>query len=91
MERAAVLSQDNNLNLGEWFQEVRPKSFLDSLPVQDRLTLDELQCRYITSILKKTKGRIRGKDGAAQILEIKPTTLEARMRKLGINKYNILD
>jgi DNA-binding NtrC family response regulator len=44
---------------------------------------------YIFSILKKTNGRIRGKGGAAELLNIKPTTLESRMAKLGIKKEEI--
>jgi DNA-binding NtrC family response regulator len=41
---------------------------------------------YIISILKKTEGRIRGNSGAAELLNLKPTTLESRMAKLGIKK-----
>jgi len=41
---------------------------------------------YICSILKKTNGRIRGKGGAAELLNQKPTTLESRIAKLGIKK-----
>jgi len=41
---------------------------------------------HISSVLLKTKGRIRGKDGAAELLNEKPTTLESRMAKLGIKK-----
>jgi len=41
---------------------------------------------YIISILKQTKGRIRGTNGAAEILNINPSTLESKMAKLGIKK-----
>ncbi|HMH33482.1 MAG TPA: hypothetical protein VK543_10650, partial [Puia sp.] len=41
---------------------------------------------YLLSILKKTNGRVRGMGGAAEILNMKPTTLESRMAKLGIKK-----
>ena len=44
---------------------------------------------YIASILKKTNGRIRGKGGAAELLNLKPTTLESRMMKLGIRKEEL--
>lgn len=44
---------------------------------------------YISSILKKTNGRIRGKGGAAELLNLKPTTLESRMAKLGIKKEDL--
>lgn len=45
---------------------------------------------YILSILKQTGGRIRGNGGAAEKLNLKPTTLESRMEKLGIKKTHIL-
>jgi DNA-binding NtrC family response regulator len=45
---------------------------------------------YICQVLKKTNGRIRGKGGAAELLNEKPTTLETRMAKLGINKKDFL-
>jgi len=41
---------------------------------------------HIASVLSKTRGRIRGKEGAAELLNEKPTTLESRMQKLGIKK-----
>lgn len=49
-------------------------------------TLQENEREYICSILKKTSGRIRGKGGAAELLNQKPTTLESRITKLGIRK-----
>ncbi len=91
LERAAVLSQDNTLHLGNWFKNEDTLTRPDLFAAHDRPTLDELQSYYIINILKETKGRIRGKKGASEILGIKPTTLEARMKKLGINKYEILE
>jgi len=46
---------------------------------------------YLLSILKQTNGRIRGAGGAAEKLNLKPTTLESRMEKLGIKKIHILN
>ena len=48
--------------------------------------MDEVERNHILGILEYTSGRIRGKQGAAEILDIKPTTLEARMKRLGIEK-----
>ena len=39
----------------------------------------------ILAALTKSGGRIRGNGGAAELLNLKPTTLEARMKKLGIS------
>ncbi len=52
--------------------------------------LDEMESRHIVGVLRYTNGRIRGEGGAAEILKIKPTTLEARMKKLGIVKTHVL-
>jgi DNA-binding NtrC family response regulator len=45
---------------------------------------------YIISVLKKTEGRIRGNNGAAELLNLKPTTLESRMAKLGVKREDYL-
>jgi transcriptional regulator with GAF, ATPase, and Fis domain len=50
----------------------------------DYPTLDEMQRRYIQQVLEKTGGKIGGPGGAAQILGMKRTTLNDRMRKLGL-------
>ena len=47
-------------------------------------TLDEVQRDQILRVLEHTAGRIRGNGGAAEILDILPTTLESRMKRLGI-------
>ena len=49
-------------------------------------SLEENERSYILSVLKKTHGRIRGKNGAAAILKIPPTTLHSKMKKHGIRK-----
>lgn len=48
----------------------------------------ETEREYIISILRKTKGRVRGVDGAAELLKIKPTTLESKMAKLNIRRQD---
>jgi transcriptional regulator with GAF, ATPase, and Fis domain len=40
----------------------------------------------IIEALKIANFRIRGKGGAAQLLDVKPTTLEAKMARLGIQR-----
>ncbi|WP_240625593.1 helix-turn-helix domain-containing protein [Spirosoma pollinicola] len=47
---------------------------------------DEKERDTILAVLKKTNGKIREKGGAAELLNIKPNTLEYRMGKLGIKK-----
>ncbi|RYG46462.1 MAG: sigma-54-dependent Fis family transcriptional regulator, partial [Chitinophagaceae bacterium] len=50
----------------------------------------ETERAYINAALKQTKGRIRGKNGAAELLKIKPTTLESKMARLHINRMDFM-
>ncbi|MBT5875401.1 MAG: sigma 54-interacting transcriptional regulator, partial [Candidatus Latescibacteria bacterium] len=47
-------------------------------------TLDENQRAYIERVLVLTSGRVDGAEGAAAILNINPSTLRSRIRKLGV-------
>jgi transcriptional regulator with GAF, ATPase, and Fis domain len=47
-------------------------------------TLEETERNQMLKILSETKWRIEGKDGAAAILGIHPSTLRARLHKLGM-------
>lgn len=49
----------------------------------------ETEREYIISMLKKADGRIRGVNGAAELMNIKPTTLESRMARLNIRREDI--
>jgi len=50
--------------------------------------LAEVESDYFRTVLQKTHWRIRGQGGAAELLGLKPTTLEARLKKLGIRRPN---
>jgi formate hydrogenlyase transcriptional activator len=50
-------------------------------------TFEEVERNHIHHVLQRTGGRVRGEGGAAQILGVKPTTLESRMQKLGIVRH----
>jgi len=47
-------------------------------------TLDQAERAHIVRALERCGWRIRGANGAAEQLGVKPTTLESRMKKLGI-------
>jgi formate hydrogenlyase transcriptional activator len=49
-------------------------------------TLEEAERQHILRALKQTQWRIAGPKGAAVLLDMKRTTLQARMRKLGIRR-----
>lgn len=82
IERAIVISQGAILRLGDWFD--CEKSWVKE-PLQT-LTLMEMEKQHIQKVLEKTGWRVSGSSGAAKILGLKPTTLEAKMKKLGIER-----
>jgi transcriptional regulator with GAF, ATPase, and Fis domain len=81
VERSLVLSEGPHLNLEGWFSPVRPPA----AGAQAR-TLDEVQREHILSVLERTGWKVSGERGAAKLLGMKPTTLEARMKRLGITR-----
>jgi DNA-binding NtrC family response regulator len=50
------------------------------------LTLEEAERRHILAVLKQARGVIEGPRGAAKLLDLRPSTLRFRIRKLGIQK-----
>jgi formate hydrogenlyase transcriptional activator len=50
--------------------------------------LEDLERRHIVAVLEKTDWRIAGQGGAAEVLGLKRTTLQAKMKKLGIKRSN---
>jgi transcriptional regulator with GAF, ATPase, and Fis domain len=45
---------------------------------------------HILSVLDNSGWRIRGKKGAAERLNLKPSTLESKMKKLGIKRTALI-
>ena len=81
IERAVIVSQGPTLELGEWLP--KPKASPGEGPF---LTLAETERQHILQALETTGWRVSGPRGAAVLLGLKPTTLEARMKKLGITR-----
>ena len=50
------------------------------------LLLGDTEREHIRSVLEMTGWRVRGKDGAAEILGLKPTTLDSMIVRLGITR-----
>ncbi len=88
IERSTILT-DGDLLVVPALEETSSEkgTFLTPiLRVSQFLPLRELERRYIIEVLKRCGWKVSGKHGAAQILEIKPTTLYAKMKKLNIKK-----
>ncbi len=85
IERAMILSRDGSLEYGDWI----PTEKMDETGNGTSTTtarLEDIEKEHIIEILKKTGWKVSGEKGAAKILGLNATTLEARMKKLGIKR-----
>ena len=81
IERAVIITRGTELELGEWFLLNENETKGGQIP-----TLQELEKDHISKVLQSTSWRVSGKGGAAEKLGLKATTLEARMKKLGLKR-----
>jgi len=81
IERALILSPVDKLELGDWIPKKEDGARADKL-----VSLENYERDYIIRVLNETMWRVSGDKGAAKILDMKPTTLESRMKKLGIKR-----
>jgi formate hydrogenlyase transcriptional activator len=78
IERAVILCPGPVLQLAD-------KLEISSAPLSSAVrTLEEMERNQVIRTLSETRWRIEGKEGAAAILGLHPSTLRARMHKLGI-------
>jgi formate hydrogenlyase transcriptional activator len=79
IERAMILGHGRTLHIKlshALLQPIAPKATANSL--------DEAERAIILQAVEQCNWRIRGSNGAAALLNIKPTTLESRIKKLGL-------
>jgi len=79
-----VIERSLILHDGPMFRAELPRQEPDQSKGLRRLA--EVEIEYFQQVLKKTLWRVRGRGGAAEVLGLKPTTLEARMKKLGVQR-----
>ena len=99
VERYVLLSLDNVFRMDPLADETRTNIFLQPGYQEKKLIkleplrvyaypekLDDALRRHILDILRKTRGRLYGVKGAAARLGLKPTTLQGKMKRLGIKR-----
>jgi formate hydrogenlyase transcriptional activator len=84
LERAAILSYSPTLALAEMLQPTATTSSVPAETAVVRPLQDSLRAAILAA-LAQAGNRVRGSGGAAELLNIKPTTLEAKMKKLGVS------
>jgi transcriptional regulator with GAF, ATPase, and Fis domain len=82
LERAAIMARTPTLELPEPLmgEPVTPTA----VPASVVKSMQDAMRETILAALAKSNNRIRGQGGAAELLNVKPTTLESRMKKLQI-------
>jgi len=83
VERAVILARGRVLGLADFELPSVSSEAVVSPPRAD--SSDQRQ--QIEEALAASRGRVYGAEGAAEILGIPPSTLEARIRRLGIDKH----
>ena len=83
VERAVILATGPRLY-------IRPPAST-STNGSTNLLLADAEREHLRTVLEMTGWRIRGKDGAAEILGLKPTTLDSLMMRLGIARKSSPD
>jgi PAS domain S-box-containing protein len=78
VERAMIVSTSTQLSI--------PLPAVAHPAGKRSLKLSDVEREHIQSVLDSAGWRIRGAAGAAALLGLKPTTLEARMAKLGLTR-----
>ena len=80
IERAVILTRGATLQIP--LSELRPSATETASPV----TLEEAERDHIRRVLERSNGVVGGPNGAAAKLGMKRTTLQSKMKKLGIAK-----
>jgi transcriptional regulator with PAS, ATPase and Fis domain len=86
LERSVIISGTDSLTIDEsWLSPERP-GFPRSRQRLARMSVTE-ETKMIEEALAESRGRVSGELGAAAKLGVPASTLESKIRSLGINKY----
>lgn len=89
MRRMVLLGpglSDPSVYFGPKLQEPGPPP----ADAQEIKTWMEFERTYILQVLRKSQGRISGSQGAAALLKLAPSTLESKMKRLGIQRSDYM-
>lgn len=82
IERSVIISSENSFVLADGFDIISPTI----LTRESKEDMASVERSHIKEVLRKTEWKIDGPGGAASILDIHPSTLRFRMKKLGIQR-----
>ncbi len=82
IERSMIISPNSTLHLADKLELYKTTDHGTS----QSKDLSEVEHDHILRVLEQTRWKIEGKNGAAESLNLNPSTLRTRMRKLGIRR-----
>ncbi|KMY69035.1 hypothetical protein AAU61_05725 [Desulfocarbo indianensis] len=83
IERQIIISRGEPITFSDLSAAPAPSLPYPGGPAAE-LALDKVIRQHIARVLKLAGGRVDGKGGAAELLEINPRTLQSRMKRMGI-------
>ena len=87
VERALILSSGDSLTFpGLTSSQSTPSGIGRKRESETVLTMDEAAAAHIRSVLDRVRWKVSGPGGAADLLQMNPSTLRFRMQKLGISR-----
>lgn len=86
IERAVLLAKGDEINSIHFPTGASQKETAAVLKQGNPQTMEEMEREHILTVLKKCNHRVAGPGGAAEFLQLPPSTLYSRIRKLGISK-----
>ncbi len=83
IERAAILAQGGKLRFA--FQTKKPDAAQDGADIMSISDLKRLERDNLIRCLRRSQGKVSGVTGAARLLELPPTTVYSKIKKLKLN------
>ena len=83
VERHVLQSRSDRIEVFEMPEQMPGSEFLPAIGPEVKSYV-EMDREHIISALKKSNGKVSGRGGAAELLQLRPTTLTSKMKRLGI-------
>lgn len=77
-------AEDEEYSLPSYFEAVKNTSANRNDSGLKIKAFDQMVKEYLKMVMKQTNGKVYGKDGAAKLLKLAPTTLQSKLIKFGI-------
>ena len=87
VERAVISTKGDTLKISEIGEGSAVSTIPKEVPLDSSsIRLSDVERAHIIKVLEQCNWRIHGKHGAAELLDINPSTLRSRIKKLEINQ-----